>query len=94
MSDAYQSEEPATIGQDLIWGAPGLAAELNIPVTRADYLIRRKYVPARKIGGLWAISRQQLRAKIYGPDESAGSPRLGRSRQDARRRRSAASAVA
>ncbi len=57
-----------TIGQDLIWGAQGLAAELNIPLDKANYLIRRGYVRAKKIGGLWAFSRQQLREQFLGGD--------------------------
>jgi hypothetical protein len=90
MSDANLTEESATtIGDDPWWGAPGLAVELKIPVTQAEYLIRRGYIRTRKIGGLRVGSRRQLRAQIYGPDEPPDPPRSSSSTRRRRRRMAA-----
>jgi hypothetical protein len=54
----------APLGDDLVWGAEGLARELGINPRRAYYLLERKLVPARKLGALWVISRSALRRHL------------------------------
>jgi hypothetical protein len=54
----------ASLGDDLIWGAEGLARELGINRRRGCYLLEKKLVPARKLGALWVISRNALRRHL------------------------------
>lgn len=45
----------------LIWGATAIARELGIPARRAFYLLERGYLPAKKVGDSWVVSRHGLR---------------------------------
>jgi hypothetical protein len=44
-------ERQAPLGQDVIWGARGVANELRIPVTRARWLIRARRIPVTRLPG-------------------------------------------
>ena len=62
-SDSSLFAEPS-LGDDLVWGAEGLARELGINRRRAFYLLQKRLVPARKLGALWVISRNALRRHL------------------------------
>ena len=47
---------------DLIWGADGMAAEIGLPRRSVFYMLERGFLPAKKIGRKWVISRAELRA--------------------------------
>jgi hypothetical protein len=42
-------ERQAKLGEDLVWGAEGIAAELDVSIHRARYLIRKKVLPVTYI---------------------------------------------
>ena len=56
------------IAGDLIWGAAAIGDEIGIGERKAFYLLDRRLIPARKIGGLWVASRRQLRAAFLGAE--------------------------
>jgi hypothetical protein len=44
-------ERQAPLGEDIVWGAQGIADELRIPVTRARWLIRSHKIPVTRLPG-------------------------------------------
>jgi hypothetical protein len=56
-------EEPQDrLGDDLVWGADGIALELNVSIHRARYLIRTGKVPVTRISERHIVaSRRGLR---------------------------------
>jgi hypothetical protein len=66
------SDEPtkqAPIGDDLIWGAEGIAAELHLTVAQVYQLIRGRRIPIAKLGAKTIVaSRKQLR-RVLTPAE-------------------------
>ena len=44
-------ERQAPLGEDIVWGAQGIADELRIPVTRARWLIRSNKIPVTRLPG-------------------------------------------
>ena len=57
-----ESNKQATIGDDLLFGADAIAAELNLSVPQIYNLIRAKRIPINKLGHKTIIaSRKQLR---------------------------------
>jgi hypothetical protein len=55
-----------TVADDLIWGAAAIGAEIGVDERKAFYLLARRFIPARKVGRLWAASRRELRAALCG----------------------------
>jgi hypothetical protein len=55
-----------TVADDLIWGAAAIGAEIGVDERKTFYLLARRFIPARKIGGLWVASRRELRAALCG----------------------------
>jgi hypothetical protein len=50
------------LGDDLVWGADGIALELNVSIHRARYLIRTGKVPVTRISERHIVaSRRGLR---------------------------------
>jgi hypothetical protein len=50
MSDNLILEQkPARLGDDLVWGADGIATELDVSIHRARYLIRSGKIPVTRI---------------------------------------------
>jgi|RhiMethySRZTD1v2_1073278.scaffolds.fasta_scaffold1647091_2 hypothetical protein len=45
---------------DVIWGANGIASVINTTPKRAYYLLEKKELPAKKIGGRWCSTRGRL----------------------------------
>jgi hypothetical protein len=53
-----------SIGEDLIWGAKAIAAELNQSERQTFHLLERGLLPAGKVGEKWVGSRKALRAHM------------------------------
>jgi hypothetical protein len=45
----------------LIWGADSIAREIGVSRRRAFYLLESGLIPAKKIGGRWCATREELR---------------------------------
>ena len=45
---------------DLLWGASSIAKALGVSERQAFYQLERGYLPARKIGVKWVVSRAAL----------------------------------
>ena len=62
MSDenAPKRSRPQPHPGDLVWGAIAIAATLNINKRQAFFLLEKKRIPARKIGGRWCASRAKI----------------------------------
>jgi hypothetical protein len=58
-----QSAQP-TLGDDLVWGARGVAKELKISERKAFYMIERHQIPVRHIGKLIVASKSKLREHL------------------------------
>ena len=67
MAAAENSEK--RIGDDLIWGARGIADELRVSQSRAFYLLETGAIPAQKINGLWVASRRRLAVHFASEEE-------------------------
>jgi hypothetical protein len=60
-----QLQSTPPLGDDLIWGAQAIADELGIPIDRAYYLIRKKRIPAAKLGQKTIVaSRKALKRAL------------------------------
>ena len=51
-----------TLADDLLNGAPAIAAEINEPLHRTYRLLEGRHIPASKLMGKWVSSRSALRA--------------------------------
>jgi hypothetical protein len=63
------TEKP--IGDDLIWGAEAIAAEINRTPRQTFHMLENGLLPAGKVGEKWVGSRTTIRAallKITGAD--------------------------
>ena len=58
------------LGDELIWHAEGIAAELDVSVHRARYLVRTKKVPGSRLPGSreYFTTRRALRKAFKLPD--------------------------
>lgn len=54
-----------------IWGADGIAAELNISHRRAYHLLYSDLIDASKVGATWVSTRCRLLGKIARPEPEA-----------------------
>jgi hypothetical protein len=54
--------EEACLGDDLLWGAEGIARELKRTRRQTVHLLENGRLPAIKIGGTWVSSRRVLQA--------------------------------
>ncbi len=43
-----------------VWGAERIAKYLGVPVRKAFYILEKGFVPARKVGGCWLTTEQEL----------------------------------
>jgi hypothetical protein len=65
MSTTPQTQPAPPIGDDLIWGAQAIADELGIPIDRVYYFVRKKKIPAAKLGPKTIVaSRKALRRAL------------------------------
>jgi hypothetical protein len=60
MSAEDHSPEVDDLG--LLWGAPAIAAELGVEPRNVYWLLKKKLIPATKVGDQWVASRRGLRA--------------------------------
>jgi hypothetical protein len=56
------TEKP--IGDDLIWGAVAIAAEINQSERQTFHMLENGLLPAGKIGKKWVGSRTAIRAAL------------------------------
>lgn len=54
-----------------IWGADGIAAELNISRRKAYHLLYSDLIDASKVGAHWVSTRRRLLGKIARPEGEA-----------------------
>lgn len=54
---------------DLIWTASEIAKVLNLTERQTWYLLERRELPARKIGGKWVASRRALLRAVVPSDD-------------------------
>lgn len=63
MSAEKNEDEP-------LWGAEQIAPVLNRTIEQTRYLLRKRLIPAKKVGHFWVSSRAQLREHIA-PEHSS-----------------------
>lgn len=51
-----------------VWGADGIAAELNINRRRVYHLLHNDLIDADKVGATWVSTRRRLLSKIVRPN--------------------------
>jgi hypothetical protein len=62
MDNPTIEEKQAKLGEDLVWSAAGIAAELDVSIHRARYLIRTGKLPITRISERHIVaSRKALR---------------------------------
>jgi hypothetical protein len=66
MTEKNAAGSDSTENDDIIWGAPAIAREINRDKRSTYYLLEKGYLPARKNGRLWSASRRKLRAHLSG----------------------------
>lgn len=84
MTETFRTMTDATLGDEVeadtapsgdlqpIWGARAIAREIGISTRRAHYLLAGGELKgARKIGGIWTITRRKLRECFEGVQEAA-----------------------
>jgi hypothetical protein len=55
-----KSPRPTYEPADLVWGAEGVAQVLGLNKRQAFFLLEKKKIPAKKVGGRWCVSRSRL----------------------------------
>jgi hypothetical protein len=53
------------LGDDLVWGANGIAAELDVSIHRARYLIRKKLLPVTRISERHVVASRRALQKAF-----------------------------
>ena len=63
------SDNPAIednkLGTDLIWGAEGIATELDVSIHRARYLIRSGKLPVTRISERHIVASRKALRKVF-----------------------------
>ena len=57
---------PSRLGNDLVWGIKGIAAELDLPENRVWHLVLAGLLPTHHLGRRRYALRSELRAAIFG----------------------------
>jgi hypothetical protein len=57
---------PSPDGDEILWGAAAIAAEIGLTSRATFHLLSKGELPARKVGARWVASRARLRAYIVG----------------------------
>jgi hypothetical protein len=55
-----KSPRPSYEPADLVWGAAGVAQVLGLTERQAFFMLEKKKIPAKKVGGRWCVSRSRL----------------------------------
>jgi hypothetical protein len=50
------------LARDLLHGQHAIARFIGVPVRRAEYMLQKGQIPARRVGTRWIASRARLRA--------------------------------
>jgi orotate phosphoribosyltransferase-like protein len=58
-------ERQDRLGDDLVWGANGIADELNVSIHRARYLIRKKLLPVTWISERHIVASRRALRKAF-----------------------------
>jgi hypothetical protein len=58
-------ERQDRLGDDLVWGANGIAAELDVLIHRARYLIRKKLLPVTRISERHIVASRRALRKAF-----------------------------
>jgi len=64
---ASGENDNATLGNDLIWGVAGIAAEIGRNQRQTFHMLENEKLPAKKVGGRWCSSRSALRQHFAMP---------------------------
>ncbi|HTV44842.1 MAG TPA: hypothetical protein VMF05_05965 [Stellaceae bacterium] len=64
MTTPIDDTKSGTIGSDLLWGAEAIGREIKLPIKKVFYHLEKGNLPAKKIGGLWVMSRKAFQAHI------------------------------
>lgn len=62
--------------EDILWGADAIAKAINRSRRETFYLLEKKAIPARKVGGRYAASRQALIAFLCDAPEFESEQRV------------------
>jgi hypothetical protein len=63
--DPITEERQDRLGDDLVWGAEGIAIELDISIHRARYLIRKKFLPTTRISERHIVASRRALRKAF-----------------------------
>lgn len=55
----------------IVWGAEDIAKAIGVNRRRAFYLLENGDLPARKVGGRWCVTRDQLQRFFEGATADA-----------------------
>jgi hypothetical protein len=58
-------ERQGKLGEDLVWGAEGIATELDVSIHRARYLIRKKLLPITRISERHIVASRKALRKAF-----------------------------
>jgi hypothetical protein len=65
MEDAANSQQPAALSDDLLWGAQAIADEIGRSLSETQYLIRTGAITVGRLGPKTLVaSRRQLRRDL------------------------------
>jgi hypothetical protein len=65
MDNSPIEERQDRLGDDLVWGAEGIAVELDISIHRARYLIRKKFLPTTRISERHIVASRRALRKAF-----------------------------
>jgi hypothetical protein len=65
MENSPIEERQDRLGEDLVWGAEGIAIELDISIHRARYLIRKNFLPTTRISERHIVASRRALRKAF-----------------------------
>jgi hypothetical protein len=65
MDNPIIEEKQAKLGEDLVWGAEGIATELDVSIHRARYLIRTGKLPITRISERHIVASRKALRKAF-----------------------------
>jgi hypothetical protein len=54
-----------------VWGAEKISEILGVPLRKGFYLLEKRLVPARKVGGVWQSTEGELEDFLLGRTSAA-----------------------
>jgi len=64
MANSDTSIPAAEESLDLLWGVNGIAAFINRTPVATYHLLKKRKLPARKVGGVWVAEKGALRQHL------------------------------